>query len=75
MSKPFVDTEKKLLTNLLLKSFSFSLIPTPIWRVNLFFFVSRCELCVCVSTILESPPIMGNLGCDWTPMSNRSYLV
>ena len=27
-------------------------------------------MCVCVqvSTNLESPPIMGNLRCDWTPM-------
>jgi hypothetical protein len=31
--------------------------------------------CVLVSTNLESPPIMGNLGCDWAPMSNRFYLV
>ena len=25
--------------------------------------------CVRVSTNLESPPIMGNLRCDWAPMS------
>jgi hypothetical protein len=28
-----------------------------------------------VSTSLESPPIMGNLRCDWAPMSNRFYLI
>ena len=34
-------------------------------------------MCVCVhvSTSLESPPIMGNLRCDWEPMSNRFYLI
>jgi hypothetical protein len=32
-------------------------------------------MCVRVSTSLESPPIMGNLRCDWAPMSNRFYLV
>jgi hypothetical protein len=33
------------------------------------------RVCVHVSTNLESPPIMGNLGCDWAPISNRFYLV
>jgi hypothetical protein len=33
------------------------------------------SVCVRVSTNLESPPIMGNLRCDWAPMSNRFYLV
>ena len=28
-------------------------------------------MCVRVSTNLESPPTMGNLRCDWAPMSNR----
>ena len=32
-------------------------------------------MCVHVSTSLESPPIMGNLRCDWAPLSNRFYLV
>jgi hypothetical protein len=32
-------------------------------------------VCVHVSTILESLPIMGNLRCDWAPISNRFYLV
>jgi hypothetical protein len=33
------------------------------------------HVCVHVSTSLESPPIMGNLRCDWASMSNRFYLV
>ena len=35
------------------------------------------HVCVCVrlNTNLESPPNMGNLRCDWAPMSNRFYLV
>ena len=33
------------------------------------------RVCVQVSTISESPPIMENLRCDWAPMSNRFYLV
>ena len=45
--------------------------------------ISRYEFCVCgnmctcvrVSTNLEWPPTMGNLRCDWAPMSNRFYLV
>ena len=32
-------------------------------------------VCEHVSTSLESPPIMGNLRCDWAPMSNRFYLI
>ena len=32
-------------------------------------------VCVCVSINLERPPTMGNLRCDWTPMSNRFDLV
>ena len=68
--------------------FYFSLIPTPIWRVLCVISISfpfRDMSCVCVygnmctcvrvSTSLESPPIMGNLRCDWAPMSNRFYLV
>jgi hypothetical protein len=35
------------------------------------------NMCTCmrVSTNLESPLTMGNLRCDWAPMSNRFYLV
>jgi hypothetical protein len=65
--------------------FIFSLIPTPVWRVSLFFRREGMCVCVCVrehvcvcvhgSTNLESPPTMGNLRCDWAPMSNRFYLV
>jgi hypothetical protein len=31
-------------------------------------------VCACEHD-LESPPIMGNLRCDWAPMSNRFYLI
>ena len=62
----------------------FFLVPTPIWRVSLFFGrEGMCVVCVCVgtrvcvhvSTILESPPTMGNLRYDWAPTSNRFYLI
>ena len=68
--------------------FYFSQIPTPIWRVLCVFSISfqfRDTSCVCVwelvyvcvrmCTNLESPPTMGNLRCDWAPMSNRFYLI
>jgi hypothetical protein len=46
-------------------------------------FPFRDMSCVCVGTCvrvsvctnLESPPTMGNLRCDWAPMSNRFYLI